>query len=74
MACASCSYFLEGAAASSEQDPAGREFPSPEGQGICRRYPPRWSPDLEHSRTTSVFPYVHRAHLCGEFQDRMPIC
>jgi hypothetical protein len=74
MDCASCLYFLEGAPASAEEDPSVREHRSPDGQGICRRYPPRWSPDLEHSNTTSVFPYIHRDHFCGEYNAGVPIC
>ncbi len=78
MACSSCLHFVEGAAASSEVDPADRpkvvvlKHIVP-GQGICRRYPPRWVPDLDMQNTTSVFPYVHRDHECGEFNSRMPL-
>ncbi|WP_440978595.1 hypothetical protein ACQHGV_13560 [Sphingomonas pseudosanguinis] len=78
MACSSCLHFLEGAAAASEVDPAAtfevvalaRVAP---GQGICRRYPPRWVPDLDKQDTMSVFPYVHRDQECGEFNSRMPL-
>lgn len=73
MACSSCLHFLSGAAASSEVDPAATFEITVPGQGICRRYPPRWVPDLDMQNTTSVFPYVHRDHECGEFNGRMPL-
>ncbi len=73
MACSSCLHFLEGAAAASEVDPAATFEVIEPAQGICRRYPPRWVPDLDMQDTKSVFPYVHRDHECGEFNSRMPL-
>lgn len=68
MSCSTCDHFLLGAAAYAEEHPEKRhDRLPPAGQGICRRYPPRFVSDLEHQDTLSLFPPVHAAHRCGEF-------
>jgi len=68
MPCAQCTHFLVGAAASAREFPTKvHDRPSPDGEGVCRRYPPRFVSDVEHGDTMSLFPYVHRDHHCGEY-------
>lgn len=75
MTCSHCDHFLPGAAASASEHPAGKhDRPSALGQGICRRYPPRFVADPGHEDVISLFPYVNAAHACGEFLSGRGLC
>lgn len=69
MTCASCTHFTMKAASDAATEPTKHELSA---VGICRRYPPRMTQRGDRF-TASLFPNVHRAHVCGEFDTGMPL-
>lgn len=70
--CARCVHFLPGAFSLAARSPDDLWATAPAGHGVCRRYPPRYVPDLEANETMSLFPSVHAEQRCGEHQPYAP--
>lgn len=68
MTCASCTHFTAKAGSDATIEPARDDLSR---IGICRRYPPRMTP--KQAFTPSLFPNVHRNHVCGEYQSGVPL-
>lgn len=69
MNCATCTHFTMRAASDASTEPVKNDL-SP--IGICRRYPPRMT-QRGDKFLASVFPNVHRAHVCGEYDSGVPL-
>lgn len=72
MTCSGCAHYLPNAFTLASASPLDLWEAATEGHGICRRYPPRYVPDLESDETMSLFPAIHADQRCGEHQPQAP--
>lgn len=63
MTCGRCIHFTARAASDAVCEPVKDELGA---VGICRRYPPRMTRHL-NGAVSPLFPNIHRAHVCGEY-------
>ncbi len=68
MTCSSCTHFTAKSASDATIQPAAEPLGA---VGVCRRWPPRMTRN-NSGHIASLFPNVHRAHACGEYQGVIP--